>query len=124
MLLDIPTLIPLRCRHGVYFTTGNPRSAVWAKDTAELLSNTADPLPCADTQQRGHDIDNDGRGNLPCVHANQTRQRVCRVSSGPHDTIKVFCPLPRQGGAPDCRVPGEDTTDGLPCSPSLPCVWL
>jgi hypothetical protein len=69
-------------------TTGIHASAVWAIDTADLLLDTADHLPCAGTRQTGHGSDSDDRGCLPCAHDSRTRQSVCRVFYGVHGRIK------------------------------------
>jgi hypothetical protein len=57
-----------------FITTGNRTSVDYAIYMEELLLAMADPLPCADTRQRGLSSDSNGRGSLPCVHATETRR--------------------------------------------------
>jgi hypothetical protein len=90
---------------GACCTTGILGSAMCAIDTAKVLLDTADSVPCTHTRQRGHDSDNDSIDCLPCAHVTRTRRRVCRVSTGTHGTKKRLSRLPRaSGGDTICRV--------------------
>jgi hypothetical protein len=86
-------------------TTGEEASAMCALYTADIEMATVDSLPYADTRQRTHDTDNDGRYPLPCVLPHHTRQRLCRVSPAHAWQKKVSPGLCRAGGGTSgCRV--------------------
>jgi hypothetical protein len=98
-------------------TTGEEASAMCALYTTHIEMATVGSLPYADTRQRTHDTDNDGRYPLPCVLPHHTRQRLCRVSpTHAWQKKSVTGPLPRRRWDLRLSCVRPHTAEGIPCS--------